>query len=139
MQPIFSEPGKIYFFPDALTDYMKVKYKFPAIYRWVVLENQDPRIKFAYIGEADSLCPRRINGYLNPGPSQKTNKRIKGNFNELIANNYQIRCELLIIDKLIINNKRLEKECLSDKYIRKLIENLMIFISHQGGIKLYNL
>ena len=75
--PILKEEGQEYHFPEENSSFMRKNYRKPAIYRWNVFRNIPSDKKIIYIGEAQELCPQRINGYLYPGPSQRTNNRIK--------------------------------------------------------------
>jgi len=75
--PILKEEGQEYHFPEEISSFMRKNYRKPAIYRWNVFRNIPSDKKIIYIGEAQELCPQRINGYLYPGPSQRTNNRIK--------------------------------------------------------------
>ncbi len=59
----------------------------PAIYRWSV-ERDGRRVK-TYIGETE-LLGRRLYHYLNPGPSQHSNVRLREEFLSLKASGYRV-------------------------------------------------
>ena len=74
-QSVLKGENETYFFPDAITPFMKMRYKGPAIYRWNVHKSTPGDKKLVYVGEAKELCPGRIKGYLDPGSSQKNQQR----------------------------------------------------------------
>jgi len=81
-EPLLISENRVYLFPKVITSFMKRRYKYPAIYRWSVFKKKPEDEKLIYIGEAQELCPQRINGYLNPDLSKQTNKRIKEKFQD---------------------------------------------------------
>ena len=83
---------------------MKKNYRKPAIYRWNVFKEIPNDEKIIYVGEAQELCPQRIKGYLNPGPSQQTNKRIKKKFQTYLDKGFKIRLEMLQFDNIKIED-----------------------------------
>ena len=85
------------------------------------------------------MCPQRINGYLNPGPSQQTNKRIKGKFQTYLDKGFKIRLEILQFDNIKIEDFTFIDNDLKDKHIRRFLEELMIIIYGQKGYKILNL
>jgi hypothetical protein len=95
----------------------------PAIYRWVFLKNGTPTK--TYIGETENLRTR-IRGYLNPGPSQETNKRINAEFKMALAFGLTVRLEVLQIEPIRINRVIIRNESLSDQYVRKMMENFVL-------------
>ncbi|MGH9607339.1 MAG: hypothetical protein ACRD3N_16755 [Terracidiphilus sp.] len=95
----------------------------PAICRWVFLKNGIP-VK-AYVGETENLLTR-IRGYLNPGPSQETNKRINAESKAAILLGLTVRLEILRIEPIRINRVRVCNENLSDPYVRKMMENFVL-------------
>ena len=91
-----------YFFPKKISPFMKSKYKHPAIYRWNTFRKESDDEKLIYIGEAQELCPQRINGYLHPGPSQLTNRRIKEEFQSYLRSGFKVGLEVLQFDEIRI-------------------------------------
>ncbi|HDZ36112.1 MAG TPA: hypothetical protein ENH81_04280 [Thermococcus sp.] len=137
-EPIVNDRGERYVFPRRFKEFKRgfhSHYNFPAIYRWVLRKNG--KIVAVYIGEAEDIG-RRIYGYINPGPSQQTNKRLNFVFNECISNGLEIELELLKIHKLRIHGHNMSPVDLSSKHLRLLLENLMIEIHHQNGYVLLN-
>lgn len=121
---VFEEEGKPYRFPRKMTQYMKSRYNHPAIYQWRIC-NKAGRNKY-YIGEAKQLCPQRINGYLSPGPLQKTNIRLNTFFHSCLENYIEIYLELLMIDSLLINEFQITQKDLEKAHLRKYVESLVI-------------
>ncbi|MCE9653557.1 MAG: hypothetical protein K8Q89_10995 [Nitrosarchaeum sp.] len=125
-----------YVFPNIVTDYMRQKYRMPAIYRWIV--DSDGMIESIYIGETVELCPRRVYGYLNPGPSQMTNIRINNLFDELIKRGKIIRLEYLVFSDFLFDGKKITDQDLIKKNIRVLLENIMITHHENAGVVILN-
>ena len=138
-KPVLMDRNKKYFFPERITPFMREKYKQPAIYRWDIFRKQREDEKLIYIGEAQELCPQRINGYLNPGPSQQTNNRIKKKFQYYVRKGFKIGLEILQFDKIKIEDFIFTNNHLSDKHIRRFVEELMIIIYQQKGFEILNL
>lgn len=95
----------------------------PAIYRWSFLKKRLP-IK-AYIGETEDLR-KRVRGYLNPGPSQETNKRIKAEFKGALQSGLTVQLEILYIEPIRINRVRVSTEHLFDPFLRRMLENFVL-------------
>lgn len=133
-KPVLAEDGKEYRFPEERTEFMKM-YKRPAVYRWNVSRPDDRRK--VYIGEAKDLY-RRIYGYLKPGRTQETNKRINTLFNNYLSQGYTIRLEVLQVDNVRVAGVTFTANDLSNKYIRTLFESLMITVHEQNRVELLN-
>jgi len=136
--PIINDKGQRYVFPMRFKEFkrgFRSYYNFPAIYRWVIRKNE--KIVAVYIGEAENIG-RRIYGYLNPGPSQQTNKRLNSLFHEYISTGLKVELELLKIHNLRIHKDEMSPVDLSSKHLRLLLENLMIEIHRQNGYVLLN-
>jgi len=133
------DENREYLFPEDITSFMKRRYKHSVIYRWDIFKKEREDEKLIYIGEAQELCPERINGYLNPGPSQKTNNRIKEKFQAYLKSEFKIGLEILKFDKINIEDFTFTKNDLCDKHFRRFIEELMIIIYKQKGFKILNL
>ena len=138
-EPVLIDGYREYFFPQKITPFMKEQYKYPSIYRWHIFREQPEDQKLIYIGEAKELCPKRINGYLNPGSSQKTNIRIKQEFLSYLRKGFKIRLEILRFSKIKIEDIVFTNNDLVDKHIRRFVEELMIIIYRQKGFKILNL
>lgn len=138
-RPILIDENREYLFPKKITSFMKSRYKHPAIYRWNIFRKEPEDEKLIYIGEAQELCPQRINGYLNPGPSQQTNKRIKEEFQGYLKKGFKIGLEILQFDEIRIKDFTLTNNDLYDKHVRRFIEELLVIIYKQKGFKILNL
>lgn len=137
--PVLTGENKKYAFPEKITPFMKRSYRSPAIYQWNIFRIEPNDEKLIYIGEAQELCPQRINGYLNPGPSQQTNKRIKEEFQDYLKNGFKIGLEILLFDDINIEDFALTQRDLQDKHIRRFVEELMIIIYKRKKFKILNL
>lgn len=135
-QPVLENESSQYVFPNTITTHMRQKYRIPAIYRWVVENNKT--IESVYIGETEELCPRRVYGYLNPGPSQMTNIRINNLFDDLIKKGKTIRLEHLVFSDFSFDGKKITTQDLIKKNIRVLLENIMITHHENDGITMLN-
>lgn len=96
----------------------------PSIYKWIFKDEKE--VKKVYIGETLNFR-NRIKSYLNPGPTQETNKRI----NKIILNSKSLSLSKLNIEELKINGKQIiiegnQDKVLSKKFVRELIENYLI-------------
>jgi len=138
-EPVLKEENREYLFPQIITSFMKRRYKLPAIYRWNIFNKEPEYEKLIYIGEAQELCPQRINGYLNPGRFQQTNKRINKRFQDQLKKGFRIKLEILQFNKINIEDFTFTNNDLHDKHFRRLLEELMIIICKQKGVKILNL
>lgn len=134
--PINSAENIPYCFPDDITDYMKSRYGFPALYRWII-DRKDGSV-FYYLGETDGLIPRRINQYLKPGPSQKTNLRLNEVFYDEIKKGTKIRLEYLTFSPFTINEFKFSHSSLTDVHVRRFLEKLFTILSLATGERLLN-
>jgi hypothetical protein len=128
-----------YMFPLAITPFMRMRYREPAIYRWNIYRKTADDKKLVYIGEAQELCPKRLYGYLNPGSTQETNKRIKTEFEAYLREGLNIRLEICNISVLKFGDSILGKESLVDKYIRRFIEEAMVVEYRKRGFTVLDL
>ncbi len=138
-QILLCDEKEEYFFPHPITNYMKLNYKYPAIYRWNVYSNSIRDESLLYIGEAQSLCPDRLKNYLKPGPSQKTSRRIHDMFNEFSSQGMKIQMEVFDFERITIDEVALVQKDLSQKHVRLLIEQLLVTIYRRKGVTLLNL
>ena len=128
-----------YLFPLAITPFMRMRYKDPAVYRWNIYRKTAEDKKIVYIGEAQELCPKRLYGYLNPGPTQQTNKRIKAEFEVYLRDGLNIRLDICNIHGITFGDSVLGKESLVDKYIRRLIEAALVVEHRKRGFTVLDL
>ena len=114
-----------YAFPLAITPFMRLNYTGPAVYRFDIYQKTPGDKKLVYIGEAEELCPRRLYGYLHPGPAQKINLKLKTEFETYLKDGLSIKLDICVIQELTIG-PRVEKAVLSDLYTRRMIEAAII-------------
>lgn len=133
---ILSDGSKPYMFPHDITAFMKSTYRIPTIYRWV-MQNTDGNI-FYYIGETEELCPRRLNQYLKPGPTQQTNQRLNEKFQEMAHLGYTITLDILTFKSFTLNSTEITLKSLHNSNLRKMIEHLIIYHYQSVGISLLN-
>jgi hypothetical protein len=132
-QPVLLRDKVDYLFPMGVTPFMRARYKEPAVYRWNIFQKTSGDRKLVHIGEAQELCPRRIYGYLNPGPTQQTNKKIKTEFENYMRQSMSIGLDICVIQELTFGETVLGKQALNDKYIRQLIQTAMIIEHRKKG------
>ena len=138
-QAVYLREKVEYTFPMAITPFMRAKYKAPAIYKWDVYQRAPGDKKLVYIGETQELCPKRLYAYLNPGPTQESNKKINAAFRGYLREKLTIKLEVCDITELKYGDNRLDTEALSDKYIRRMIANAMIFDHRRRGFTVMDL
>jgi hypothetical protein len=111
----------------------------PAVYRWDAGLGADGK-PVIYIGETGSLR-RRVNNYLRMhGPKQKTNVRLFELFSELVSQeNGIVRLDILRFDDFIISNKTIKQSDLSYKWVRVLLECLLVAHFLGAGYRVLNL
>jgi hypothetical protein len=134
---VFETENIPYSFPQQVNQFMRQNYNLPSIYRWKVFKEggDNPKI---YIGETSCLCPDRINGYLNPGPSQFTNQRMKDLLNGYLDDGWNVHFEHLPDLALNFNDLQFNQSHLNDKYKRRLIEMFLIVYYKSKGYSLLN-
>ena len=135
---VLREEGDYYVFPQKISQFMKDNYRSPQIYRWNIFKNNLNDEKIVYIGEAQIFCPTRLQGYIKPGPSQYTNIRMNKEFEEFIKKGYSVALEILDFEQLTLNELKITKKELHNKFLRKFVENLMLFLSRHEGYHLLN-
>jgi len=123
-----SSQGASYRFPNAATEYMRLKYAGPALYRWTV-RTSTMNLRALYIGETDDLV-RRIRQYLAPGKTQFTNQRLKAYFNEAVGRDERVELQRLEFDAFHINKVEFSTEKLGNTHLRRMLENLMLVWLH---------
>jgi len=137
--PVESSPGESYKFPEQITQYMRQKYRKAAVYRWKVMRpHYDDKPRF-YIGESQRLCPERINGYLEPKPSQDTNKRVNRFFTECLASGHIVFLDILTLKGSFLNDMTFTDEDIERQDVRRLIERLLVALYRHHGVQLMNL
>ena len=129
----------LYFFPSPVSGFMNQKYGGATVYRWNIYQEFPSDMKILYVGETTRLCPNRLNGYLEPGPTQTTNQRLHSEFNKFKAEGKKIHLEVLQFDMLNINGMKITPEKLKDKSFRLMIEAMLATYYSEKGYELLNL
>jgi len=114
-----------YLFPMDITPFMRSKYREPAVFRWDIYQKTPGDKKLVYIGDAQELCPKRLYGYLNPGPTQRTNQKINSEFRGYLREKLNIKLDICKISEIFYKTSVLGTSALDDKYMRLLIVNAM--------------
>jgi hypothetical protein len=78
-----------------------------------------------YVGETDNLA-RRIQHYLRPGKSQKTNLRLKAYFDDAVSQKQQVELQTLVFAPFQVNKVQLSMELLGHTHVRRALENLVL-------------
>jgi len=107
---------------------------YPAVYRWAV-ERDGKRTK-TYIGETE-LLGRRLYHYLNPGPTQQVNLRLREEFLSLQAEGYQVFLDTFEFEPFEINGIDISVKLLDKKYVRRFVEAL-ICLQYEEGVEPLN-
>jgi hypothetical protein len=107
-----------------------------AIYRWGFFR-RDVLVE-VYIGETENFR-QRVRGYLCPGPSQETNKRMNSEFNRAIDGGLEVRLEILKIEPAYLNRVRICNENLCDPFVRGMMENFILADIDVVNCKLHNI
>ena len=100
----------------------------PAIYKWTFTTGSNQTI---YIGECVDLR-RRIYQYSKPGPTQPTNQRLNSRIKDILGNGGKVQLSILDMSKIVTDLE------LSDKFLRRCLENLAILGSTKDGMELLN-
>jgi len=96
-----------------------------------VVSNKKSKNKI-YIGETEFL-PSRINQYVYPGPSQKTNQRLKQLFEGEIKKGNQVYLEVLIFEDFKFGDFLFSMDILNDKNVRCFLENYFLIHYKQNN------
>jgi hypothetical protein len=67
------------------------------------------------------MCPKRLYGYLNPGPTQIANQKVNADFRAYLKEKMIIRLEICDIVEFIMGDLVLNPELLNDKYVRRML------------------
>ena len=122
-----------YLFPLAVSPFMRSRYKEPAVFKWEIYMKNPGDKKLVYIGEAPELCPKRLYGYLNPGPTQVANKKINSEFKDYLKDNLKIKLDICRIQDLAFGGTMLDTKALADKHFRRLVVESMIIDHEKRG------
>jgi hypothetical protein len=138
-QPAYLREKVEYLFPLDISPYMRNRYKGPAVFRWEVFQKEPGDKKLVYVGEAQELCPKRLYGYLNPGPTQQSNRKVNTDFRNYLKEKLNIRLDVLDLRELNIPGLTAGPNSLQDKYIRRLLVNALILEHRQQGYNVIDL
>ena len=130
--------GIPYHFPQAISAYFRRNCGGPAIYRWIIFKEVVTDLRRVYIGEAE-LLPRRIYGYLNPGPSQHTNQRLKAELEKELSNGHKVALEALSFNPFHIDDISISMSDLNDKAVRHFLEDLFTMYYSKLGYTVLNI
>lgn len=136
--PVESGPGAGYLYPQPLATYVHKQCGGPAVYRWIIYRRRPGDLKRLYIGETESLT-QRLRGYLNPGPSQTTNQRIKLALLEAIREGSKVCLEQLQFEPITLGELSISMVDLKEKAVRKMLENLFAVYYARLGYTVMNL
>jgi hypothetical protein len=138
-EPVISAPKTRYVYPHPVNKYIEEHYSKPVVYRWAFSKARHGSgpdtmrsAQAVYIGETENLA-RRLRGYLHPGPSQATNKRMKAYLDEELKLGAIIDLSILRFEDfhIIIDREKRESRLvaefrLGNPFIRKLMENFAV-------------
>ena len=102
-----------------------------AIYRWCV--GGEPK----YVGQARNLR-QRINGYVNPGPTQQTNQQLNKRLHLAREHGQTLRLERLSQLWLDDNGVLCGERSLDSAALRSLLEGWAVWRLTQDGYELWN-
>jgi hypothetical protein len=128
-----------YSFPMAISPYMRTRYKLPAVFKWDIFQKTPGDKKLVYIGEAQELCPKRLYGYLNPGPTQLANKKVNSEFRDYLKQKLKIRLEICQIQEINFGNSVFEMNALADKHVRRMVSEALIVEHSRRGFTVMDL
>jgi hypothetical protein len=129
--------GIRYQFPASINRTKKSTLHKPAVYRWILINQHGKRTQNIYIGEATELA-QRIYNYVNPGNDQQTNIRLNKLFHELNARGHKIEIDQLRFEPFKIGNHLVENDSLKNKYVRRLLEQMMTSYYYFEGYNVIN-
>ncbi len=128
-----------YLFPMAISPFMRAKYKGPAVFKWDVYQKTPEDKKLVYIGEAPELCPKRLYGYLNPGPTQVANKKVNADFRGYLKEKLKIKLDICRIQELTFGESVFDMNMFGDKHLRHLVAESMIIDHVKRGFTVMDL
>jgi hypothetical protein len=138
-QAVYLRDNFEYLFPMAISPYMRNKYKAPAVFKWDVYQKTPGDKKLVYIGEAQELCPKRLYGYLSPGPTQLANKKVNSEFRDFLKEKLNIRLEICRVQEISLGGTVLDSGAFSDKHVRRLVAEALIVEHSRRGFTVVDL
>ena len=138
-QSVYVREKVEYFFPMAISPYMRTKYRVPAVFRWSVFQRVPGDRKITYIGEAQELCPKRLYGYLNPGSTQLANKKVNSDFRGYLKDKLSIKLDICQVKEVKFGDSLSGEEAINEKHLRRLIAEAMIVEHKKRGFTIIDL
>jgi len=138
-EPVFLREKVEYLFPMDISPYMRSKYKEPAVFKWEIYQNIIGDRKIVYIGEAAELCPKRLYGYLNPGPTQLANKKINTEFRGYLKEKLKIKLDICRMQELTFGESIFDAGAFGDKHLRRLVAEAMMIEHGKRGFTIMDL
>jgi hypothetical protein len=138
-QAVYLRENVEYLFPMAISPYMRARYKAPAVFKWDIYQKTPGDKKLVYVGEAQELCPKRLYGYLNPGPTQLANKKVNTEFRGYLKDNLKIKLDICHIQELTFGGSTLDIRGFADKHIRRLVAEALIVEHGKRGFTVVDL
>lgn len=133
-----SAPGKIYRYPEEVTDAMRRALTGPAIYRWNIYESAPGDLQTVWVGETDNL-PNRIYLYRNPKPGQEPYARTKVRLVDAMTSGRRVTLETLYFEPWSIGNATITRSDLSEQAVRKFLADTLMFALARSGYTVWNL
>lgn len=128
-----------YLFPMAVSPYMRSKYKIPAVFKWDIYQKTPGDKKLVYIGEAQELCPKRLYGYLNPGPTQLANKKVNTEFRSYLKEKLNIGLQVCQVREINFGESSLDINAFNDKHVRRMVLETLIVEHMKRGFTVVDL
>jgi hypothetical protein len=135
-QPVFMRDKVEYLFPLGITPFMRAKYKEPAVFRWNIYQKTSGDKKLFHLDDAQELCPRRLYGYINPGPTQQTTKKIKTILDGHVRDGLNVGLDICLIHELKFGDSVLGQQALGDRFMRQLVQAVMTVEHRKKGFTL---
>jgi hypothetical protein len=138
-QPVYLRENVAYSFPMAISPYMRNRYKSPAVFKWDIHQKKPGDKKLVYIGEAQELCPQRLYGYLNPGPTQLAFKKVNTEFRAYLKEELNISLEICQVKEIAFGVSVLDPDSLTDKHVRRMVAEALIVEHRKKGFTVVDL
>ena len=135
--PVYNNENIEYSFPQQINRTKKSKYNIPAVYRWILRNQDGNKTKNIYVGEASELA-RRIYHYVKPGGDQQTNIRLNELFTELTKKGFFVLIEQLTFKPFEIGGHIISESSLKNKLTRRFIEHMMATFYEKEGYYVIN-
>jgi hypothetical protein len=122
--PFEYETGRRYAYGGPVPAKLNSRFAVPAVYRWVLFKNGQTEPYEIYFGETENLSSR-LNGYIHPGPTQQTNRRLKSHFENEIREGARCELQLLKFNPFRVNELLISQSSLSQEPIRVMLEGFL--------------